>query len=115
MAVVEPGLRLSAQRALLGAVHPGVRLVKVRRDGNCIVLTTICDGPFEDDLLDALSTAAAEIAADYPDCDVDERISISTDPLPKEDILAEGWIFQRAEPSVRQPSIAGVAQREAEP
>jgi hypothetical protein len=101
MNTVDPKLRLSAQRALLGAIHPGVRMVKVRRDHSRITFTAICDQPISDDALDALTTAAAEIAADFPDCDVDERIIGSTDPLPTEDVLTEGWLFQRAEPEVR--------------
>jgi hypothetical protein len=101
MKPVDPDLRLSAQRALLGAIFPDVRLVKIRRDADRIVFTAICDLPFSDDALDALTTAAAEIAADYPACDLDERISGSEAPLPKEDVLAEGWVFRRAEPKAR--------------
>jgi hypothetical protein len=101
MDAVDPSLRLSAQRALLGAIHPEVRMVKVRRDGGRITFTAICDNAFSDDALDALTTAAAEIAADFPNCDVDERIVGSTAPLPAEDVLMEGWLFQRAEPDVR--------------
>lgn len=101
MNVVDPELRLSSQRALLGAIHPEVRMVKVRRDGSRITFTAICEQTFSDDALDALTTAASEIAADFPDCDVDEKIIASAAPLPAEDMLAEGWLFQRAEPTVR--------------
>ena len=97
MIVVDRGLRLSAQRALLGAILPEVRLVKVRRDGDRISFTAICDTPFSDITLDALTTASAEIISDFPDCDLNEQIIGSADPLPKEDILVEGWVFQRAE------------------
>lgn len=90
MIVVDPGLRLSAQRALLGAIHPEIRLVKVRRDGDSITFTAICDTPFSNITLDALTTAAAEIIADFPDCDLDEQIIGSADPLPNENILVEG-------------------------
>ena len=98
MQVVDAELRLSALRALLGAIHPDVRLVKVRRDDDRITFTAICDLPFSDTTLDALTTAAAEIEADFPNCLLDERITGSADPLPSEDILVEGWVFQRAEP-----------------
>lgn len=74
-------------------------MVKVRQDGDRIVLTAICDCPFSDDALDAITTAAAEIAADFPKCVVDEHIIGSNDSLPKDDVLAEGWIFQRAAPN----------------
>ncbi|MBI0476301.1 hypothetical protein D9601_13180 [Sphingomonas sp. MA1305] len=76
-------------------------MVKVRRDGSQITFTAICDQPFSDNALDALATAAAEIAADFPECEVDGRFVGSTAALPAENVLAEGWIFQRAEPGVR--------------
>jgi len=97
MNVVDPSLRISAQRALLGAIYPEVRLVKVRRDGSRITFTAICASPFSDTTLDALTTAAAEIQSDFPECDVNERITGSADPLPRENILEEGWVYQRAE------------------
>ncbi|MBR0551183.1 hypothetical protein [Stakelama marina] len=100
MTPVAADLRLSAQRALLGAIYPEVRMVKVRRDGNRIILTAICEKPFSDNALDALSTAAAEIAADFPECDLDECIVGSNEPLPREDVLGEGWLFERAEHQV---------------
>ena len=55
MTPVAPDLRLSAQRALLGTIYPEVRLVKVRRDGSRITFTAICEKPFSDDALDALT------------------------------------------------------------
>lgn len=100
MSAVDSQLRLSAQRALLGAIHPDVRMVKVRRDGSRITFTAICHQPFNDDALDALTTAAAEIAADFPDCCIDERIVSSNEPLPLDNVLTEGWVFLRAEPHV---------------
>jgi hypothetical protein len=103
MNAIDDKLRLSGQRALLGAIYPEVRLVKLRRDGTRITFTAICDQTFSDEALDALTTAAAEIAADFPACNVDERIVGSTAPLPAEDVLMEGWLFQRAEPNVSQP------------
>ena len=80
MTPVAADLRLSAQRALLGAIYPEVRMVKLRRDGSRITFTAICEKPFSDDALDALTTATAEIAADFPDCEVDENIAGSNDP-----------------------------------
>lgn len=97
MNVVDPNLRLSAQRALLGAIYPEVRLVKIRRDGRCIRFTAVCDLPFSDLVLYALTAAAAEIQSDFPDCYVDERITGSAEPLPRENLLEEGWVYLRAE------------------
>lgn len=68
----------------------------MRRDGDRILLTAICDRAFSDNALDAITTAAAEIAADFPECEVDENVVGSNEPLPQDDVLAEGWVFQRA-------------------
>jgi hypothetical protein len=97
MNVLDLSLRVSAQRALLGAIYPDVRLVKVRRDENRITFTAICDPTFSDATREALSIAATEIIADFPYCDLDEQIIGSADLLPKEHILVESWVFQRAE------------------
>jgi len=35
--------------------------------------------------------------ADIPTCDLDEQIIDSVVPLPREDVLAEGWMFQGSE------------------
>ncbi len=99
MNVVDAPLRLSAQRALLGAIHPHVRLIKVSRDGSTIRLTVFAAEPLSDAATDALSTASAEIVADFPDCRIEERLLVTTDPLPVEDVLVEGWVYQRAEPA----------------
>ena len=93
----DPALRLSAQRALLGAIHPVIRRVKVKRDGSNIVLTAVASAPLSDLECEALSIAATEIVADFPGSSVEERLIISSDPLPSEDLLSEGWVFQRAE------------------
>ena len=97
MKAVDPNLRLSAQRALLGAIHPAIRMVKVRRDADRITLSAVCDLIMNDLAVEALQIAATEIAADFPMCKVEEKIIRSADPLPREDVLAEGWIFQRAQ------------------
>jgi hypothetical protein len=98
MNVVDGSLRLSAQRALLGAIHPQVRLIKVNRDDATIRVTVLAAQPLNDKALDALSVAAAEIVADFPDCRIEEHLLVTKDPLPVEDVLTEGWIYQRAEP-----------------
>jgi hypothetical protein len=97
MITVDPALRLSAQRALLGAISPQVRLIKVRRDEEVIRLTTWIAEPLGDDAVDALAVAATEIIADFPDCLIEERLIVSQAPLPVEDCLAEGWVYRRAE------------------
>jgi hypothetical protein len=90
-------LRLSAQRALLGAIGPEIRLVKVRDDGREIVLSVIAAAALEADAADRLSTAAAEIVSDFPDRVMREIVTIANGPLPREDVIACGWVYQRAE------------------
>ena len=97
MESVSAELRLSAQRALLGAVYPEVRLVKVKQTGSAIVMTSIIEA-FSEECVDALSVAAAEIIADFPECDLEEKVFVTDEDLPDEDALAEGWVYQRATP-----------------
>ena len=98
MDVVPAKLRLSAQRALLGAIYPEIRLVKVKLDGSTIAMTTIADREVSEGASEALSIAASEIIADFPACNrITEQLVISDAELPREDILAEGWVYQRAE------------------
>ncbi len=99
MAAVHSDLRLSAQCALLGAIYPQVRLIKIRRDENLIRLTTWIAAALDDDAAEALSIAATEIIADFPECSIEECVVVSRAPLPVEDRLAEGWVYCRAEPS----------------
>jgi hypothetical protein len=94
---VDASLRLSAQRALLGAVGPSVRLVKIADDGKDIVLSVVADSSLSDAEREALSVAATEIIADHPDRGLREEIFLSSDPLDKEDVLAAGWVFLRLE------------------
>ena len=98
MNAVDPNLRLSAQRALLGVISPEIRLIKVRRDVELILLTTIFSRLPSDAEKEALSVAAIEVIADFPDCRIEERVIVSVEPLPVEDVLEEGWVYLRAEP-----------------
>jgi hypothetical protein len=98
MGVVDSDLRLSALRALLGTIVPAVRLVKIRRDGQQVLFTVVTDAPLGEDAAEAFLVAGTEILSDFPDCDFEGHFLVSTDPLPRENILEEGWIYQRAEP-----------------
>jgi hypothetical protein len=96
--IVPPELRLSAQRALLGAICPEIRLVKVKLVGSTIVMTIVAERQLSERAAEGLSIAAAEIIADFSGCDrISEELVISDAELPNEDVLAEGWVFQRAE------------------
>ena len=94
---VRPDLRLSVQRALLGAVSHKVRLIKVRRDGDAITMTTIVAEPLDNEAGEALSFAATEIIADFPDCQIREHLIVSVDELPRENLFEHGWVYQRRE------------------
>jgi hypothetical protein len=94
---VDAALRLSAQRALLGAIGPDVRVIKVALDGPEIAFTVIASRDLAEAELDALSVAATEIVSDFPGHRVREMIIVSTDPLPPDDLLAPGWVYRRAE------------------
>ena len=96
MNVAPTDLRLSAQRALLGAIYPEVRLVKVKRDGSAIIVTSFLDTLTNEDCIDSLERAASEIIADFPDCELQFRVLVTFDTLPNEDVFTEGWVYQRA-------------------
>jgi hypothetical protein len=96
--VVHAELRLSAQRAFLGRIHPEMRLIKAKFDGDWIVLSVILDREPSDTLSDDISEAATEIIANFwAPTKIKEKIDISVEPLVREDVLNEGWIYQRAE------------------
>ncbi len=91
-------LMSSAQRALLGRVHPEIRLVKLRAIGDVIVLSVIVECEPSNRAQEDVSEAATEIIADFPEAaKIVERFEVSNRPLPREDIHSNGWVFQRAE------------------
>lgn len=59
-------LRLSAQRALLGAVSREVDAIGLHVDGTRIVVQVASGSPLDDDACEALEVAASEIIADFP-------------------------------------------------
>ena len=95
---VSAELRLSALRAFLGLVRPTMRLIKVKMEGIKIIVTVVMTEEPSEQVREDISIAATEIIADFPSPNtIEERILISTSPLPKEDVLIEGWIYARAE------------------
>ena len=58
-------LRLSAQRALLGAIPWSLRAVTVGWEGTTILMHCIFDGEISDEDKELLSIAATEIIADF--------------------------------------------------
>ncbi|MDE1150350.1 MAG: hypothetical protein PW843_27700 [Azospirillaceae bacterium] len=95
---VDVSLMLSAQRAFLGRIHPEIRMIKVKVIDKRLELCSILDSHISDRARDDISEAITEIIADFPVVDdFIERLEISSDALPKENVIEEGWIYQRAE------------------
>ncbi len=59
-------LRLSAQRALLGAIAPNVLAVFVSLETERLSMAAFVDGKLDDDEREAIEIAASEIVADFP-------------------------------------------------
>ena len=96
--IAQDRLMSSAQRALLGRVHPEMRLVKLRAIGDVIVLSVIVERDPGGRVQEDVSEVATEIIADFPEAaKIEERFEVSSRPLPREDIHSNGWVFQRAE------------------
>jgi hypothetical protein len=91
-------LRLSAQRAFLGRIHPQMRLIKIAQTSDWIHLTVVVEDAPSERIREDVSEAGTEIIADFPSSNrIDEKIEVSTAPLPREDIFEHGWIYLRAE------------------
>ena len=88
-------LRLSAQRALLGAISCKVRQIQVVDNGHEITFTVIVAAPLNEAETDALSVAATEIVADYSDRIIAESIIVDSGPLRK--LSCAECVFQRLE------------------
>jgi hypothetical protein len=96
--IAQSELRLSAQRAFLGRIHPEMRLVKIKALGQDIRLCVVMSVAPTAKITEDISNAAAEIVSDFPTAvNIEECIETSTAPLCRENILAEGWVYQRAE------------------
>lgn len=94
---VDPALRLSAQRALLGVIVPTIRLIRVSRADDHIRFSVLAAEPLGENEIEALSIAAAEIIADFSHCTMSEEVRVHTGALPAENVLDAGWVYARAE------------------
>jgi hypothetical protein len=91
-------LRLSAQRAFLGRIHPGMRLVKIQAEGAEIRVCVTLDSEPADSVREDVSEAAAEIISDFPEATrIIELFEVQTGPIVTENVIAAGWIYRRAE------------------
>lgn len=92
-------LRLSAVRAFLGRIVPQIRIVKISLVSDVIVLFCGTSGVPTDLTVELVSDAAGEIIADYPQLRIEERVEEVRGMIPIENMIEEGWIYQRYEES----------------
>ena len=97
---MEPGadilLRLSAQRALLGAVTPNLRSFSVEmNDGTVACQAVFGEAPAAEEI-DLVQSAGTELIADFVDAKIDEQFIVCGDQaMPK---ALTYLIYQRHEP-----------------
>ena len=78
-------LRLSAQRALWGAITPNLRAVSADIRGTVIRWRADFDLPPTEEELELLSVAATEVIADFPaPWTIDEEVRVIPSPTPME-------------------------------
>ncbi|KAF0845869.1 hypothetical protein [Nocardia caishijiensis] len=97
---VEPSrgdLVLSVGRALWHEVSAALRAVFCTAEDGVISIRFVVEGPITDDDRDSTTCVAAEVVADFPDHQVDERIE-QVDP-PTRVTVPPGWhlVFHRRE------------------
>lgn len=94
-------LLLSAQRALLGAVHPQLRQASIEANSNEneVRVRFEYDGSPTEETKESCSCAATEIAADLTEgwCFVEEHVSV---PTPSKLAPLQYVAYQRWEPSL---------------
>ena len=92
-------LKLSAQRALLGYVTPGLRAVSIDYDGTDIIWCCVFDSEASKERgWEEVSCAAAEVIADFPaPTGISEEYLVMPPPLPFK--YVEWLVFERWEPS----------------
>jgi hypothetical protein len=80
----------SVNRALLMEVGPALRAVAARRESGTVRLRFFFDGDISMEDRESANCVAGEVIADFPECDLDERIDRvdAPKPLPSED----GWV-----------------------
>ena len=90
-------LRLSGVRAFLGIIRPEFRRVGVRLNNSIITVDVILDCPPSGDVVEEIAVASTEIIADFPDLQIEERITVETGHLSQGHAIDDGLIYQRWE------------------
>lgn len=89
-------LRLSAQRALLGAVTKSLRHVSCDISNGDISMLFVFDGPISERDREGATVACAEIVSDFHG-NISENLVRIDAPAPYRDKALRFWIFQRME------------------
>jgi hypothetical protein len=75
-----------------------MRLIKVKATGGNILLSVVLDREPSEVIREDISTAAAEIIADFPEAaKIEETFHVNSQPIPPENVFTKGWIYRRAE------------------
>lgn len=84
---------LSTHKAMLGMIHPNIRLVTIDWGDTYFYIKAYFDRPTNSDDLDILKTISTEVAADFPDfSDSREFAEFSNEPVEKLEGLKK-WCF----------------------
>ena len=92
-----PSLRLSGIRAFLGRIDPNIRLIKLKFEESNILVSVIFDRKPDENEVEMISEATTEIAADFPDSKIFEKLEVEKNEIPLEGNISNGWIYRRYE------------------
>ncbi|MGO8174209.1 hypothetical protein ACC764_27430 [Rhizobium ruizarguesonis] len=92
-------LRLSVQRALLGAVSSTVAAVTCGWNGNEIVLEFLVDSDFNDEDRERMEVVASEVVADFGDETIRTVFTSLPSDGPKASVAKRWWAYKRFPPN----------------
>jgi hypothetical protein len=95
--LVNTNIRLSAQRALLGAIPSSLRAVSIEVSNQVISIRNIFDNSCTESDKELMSASVAEIASDFPDAHkIEEELLVIPEHQPMQHL--EHLVFLRYEP-----------------
>ncbi len=92
-------LRLSVQRALLGAVSSAIAAVTCGWNGNEIVLEFLVDSDFNDEDRERMEVVASEVVADFGDETIRTVFTSLPSGGPKAPVAVRWWVYKRIQPN----------------
>lgn len=91
-------VRLSAQRGLLGAVPPSLRLVTATTREKVVAVCFVFDGSIDDDDVESARLATTEIIADFPSpWTLEERFLRLDYPADLNEFAYQSRVYERKE------------------